>query len=457
MSQPGGAGADIPEMSESTITSSRILVKSSLNHFSGKEAAARRYNRYVSPRRGWPLILVSPEGPVAVEGLFSRPVFAGFGPYGLDPTSPPPPLYRLKGRRPGVLRAGVRAECPRRPGVYGMLDATGQLIYVGKARSLRARLLSYFRPNSRDAKAGRIIQQTRVLLWEFAPSEFAALLRELELIRRWRPRLNVQGQPHRHRHTYLCIGRRPAPYVFLSSRPAANILACFGPVPAGQRAREAVRRINDGFALRDCPQKQEMVFADQGELFPESRAAGCIRHEIGTCLGPCAAACTRAAYAARVADARAFLEGKDGTLLAGLARDMTAASAALAFERAAELRDRLQVLQWLHDHLERLRRVRDGQSFIYPVGGTEAGEVWYLIHQGRVAAARPAPSPETAARTAAMIEALYRRRLPPGAALAGNEVDGVLLVAAWFRKHPEERERVLSPEQALALCARSHG
>jgi excinuclease ABC subunit C len=357
-----------------------------------------------------------------------------------------------------VLRAGVRAECPRRPGVYGMLDATGQLIYVGKARSLRARLLSYFRPNSRDAKAGRILRHTRTLLWEFAPSEFAALLRELELIRRWRPRFNVQGQPHRHRHTYVCVGRRPAPYVFLSSRPAANVLGCFGPVPAGQRAREAVRRINDGFALRDCPQKQAMIFADQGELFPEPRAAGCIRHEIGTCLGPCAAACTRAAYAARVAEARAFLEGKADPLTPPLERDMAAAAAALAFERAADFRDRLQVLQWLRGHLERLRRVRDDQSLVYPVPGAEAGEVWYLIHQGRVTAARPAPSAETAARTAAMIEALYRRRLPPGAALAGNEVDGVLLVAAWFRKYPEERARVLAPEQALALCrAIDHG
>jgi excinuclease ABC subunit C len=355
-----------------------------------------------------------------------------------------------------VLRAAVRADGPRRPGVYGMLDVTGKLIYVGKAKSLRARLLSYFRPNSRDAKAGRIVQNTRTLVWECAASEFAALLRELELIRRWRPRFNVQGQPHRHRHTYVCVGRRPAPYVFLSSRPAANVLACFGPVPAGQRAREAVRRLNDGYALRDCPQKQEMVFADQGEFFPEPRAAGCLRHEIGTCLGPCAAACSRADYAARVGAARAFLEGKDSGMLAALDRDMEAASASLAFERAGAMRDRLEVLRWLHDHLERLRQLRDRQSFVYPVAG-EAGEVWYLIHQGRVAAARPVPSPQTAARTAAMIETLYRRRFPPGAALAGNEVDGVLLVAAWFRRYPEERARVLEPAQALALCREGGG
>jgi excinuclease ABC subunit C len=333
-----------------------------------------------------------------------------------------------------------------------MLDEAGKLIYVGKAKSLRARLFSYFRTKSRDPKAGRILRHARTLLWECVSSEFAALLRELELIRRWRPRFNVQGQPHRRRHTYICLGRRPAPHVFLAARPAVNVLACFGPVPGGQKAREAVRRLNDGFALRDCPRTQEMVFADQGELFPEPRTAGCLRYEIGTCLGPCTGACTRAAYAARVGAARAFLEGKDTTLLTALERDMAEASAALAFERAATLRDGLEVIRWLTERLERLRHLRDGQSFVYPVRGVESGEVWYLIHQGRVTASRPAPTRETAGRTAAMIEALYRRRLPPGAALPGSEVDGVLLVAAWFRRYPGERARVLTPEQALAAC-----
>jgi excinuclease ABC subunit C len=216
-----------------------------------------------------------------------------------------------------------------------------------------------------------------------------------------------------------------------------------------------VRRLNDSYALRDCPHKQEMIFADQGELFPEPRAAGCIRHEIGTCLGPCAAACTRAAYATRVAAVRAFLEGRDTALLTGLERDMAAASAQLEFERAAALRDRWQVLQWLQVQLTRLRQLREGQSFVYPVCDPDRREVWYLIHQGRVSAARPAPSAETAARTATMIEVLYRRHFPPGMALAGSEIDGVLLVAAWFRRYPEERTRILTPEQALSRCERS--
>src|SRR5262249_38820259 len=89
------------------------------------------------------------EGPG--RGRFRREAFAGFGPFGL--TNDEAPLTTVRARGPRRLRKAMRQHCPRLPGVYGMLDAAGELIYVGKARSLRGRLLSYFRP-SRDDKAG---------------------------------------------------------------------------------------------------------------------------------------------------------------------------------------------------------------------------------------------------------------------------------------------------------------
>ncbi|MBV9125894.1 MAG: UvrB/UvrC motif-containing protein, partial [Planctomycetes bacterium] len=287
-----------------------------------------------------------------MSGLFPARVFPGFGPSILEAGSAPPSVYQVQGRRPSVLRQGVRQLCPRQPGVYGMLDEHGELIYVGKAKCLRTRLASYFRPRSRDPKAGRILRRTRVIAWELAPHEFSALVRELELIRRWRPRFNVQGQPGRRRWTYVCLGRRPAPYLFLSARPPANVLACFGPVSAGQRVRDAVRRVNDWLRLRDCPQAQEMVFTDQAELFPTLRAPGCLRYDIGTCLGPCAALCSRTAYGKQVRSARSFLEGTDDSLLQSLERAMKEASAALEFERAAGLRDQLASVRWLHQQLD---------------------------------------------------------------------------------------------------------
>jgi excinuclease ABC subunit C len=377
-----------------------------------------------------------------LKGLFSRLAFTGFGPHALSPFAAAPPLTVVNGRRPGRLRDKVRKNGPRRPGVYGMVDAAGELIYVGKAKCLRTRLLSYFRPNSRDPKAGRILEHTRTIVWEPAPSEFAALLRELELIRRWQPRCNVQGQPRLYRRTYLCVGRPPAPYVFLAARPPATAKFAFGPVPGGEKARTAARRLNDWFGLRDCPQAQPMVFADQRELFPVLRAPGCLRHEIGQCLAPCAAACSRAEYKAQVRDVLAFLDGSDPSPLTALERQMTEASAALSFERAAALRDKLDVLQWLNSHLQRLRDAAR-QSFVYAVPGHDGPVLWYLIDQGRVQ--RVAAADQVRAALTAVYGQRRERTAPPTV----DEIDEILLVSAWFRRHTAERERTFSPEQVM--------
>jgi excinuclease ABC subunit C len=388
-----------------------------------------------------------------VDALFSHLTFTDFGPDHLHPAPQPPPVRRLDGPGTALLRRGVRDDAPQLPGVYGMLDRHGDLIYIGKAKSLRTRLLSYFRPRSRDAKAGRIVNHTSAVVWEVCPSEFAALHRELELIRRWRPRFNVQGQPTGLRYAYICLGRKPAPYVFMARRPPAGVLASFGPVPAGRRAGAAVRWANDWFRLRDCAQSQEMVFAEQGELFPVQRAPGCLRHEIGTCLGPCAAACTRAAYAVQVSAARAFLAGTDTSALKQLQREMAAASEGLAFERAAALRDKLQALRWLHEQLEALREARAKGSFVYPVDGHDGSRFWYLVRGGWTVTAVAAPTEsEGHRRVKATLEAVYRPEQAAGAELT-ERVEGVLLVASWFHRYPEERARVLQPGDAIARCS----
>jgi excinuclease ABC subunit C len=387
-----------------------------------------------------------------VKGLFSRLAFTGFGPVSLSSESLA--LYAVESRRPGRLRDKVRRSCARRPGVYGMVDPAGELVYVGKAKCLRSRLLSYFRRNSRDPKAGRILESTRLIAWEHSPSEFAALLRELELIRRWQPRFNVQGQPRRRRRGYVCVGRQPAPYVFLAARPPSTAMAVYGPVPAGPTAGDAVRRVNDWYRLRDCPRSQQMVFADQAELFPLVRTPGCLRHEIAACAGPCAAACSRADYAALVRQACRFLNGDDPTPMEAIEREMTAASAELAFERAAALRDKLDSLRWLSEHLARLRSA-ERHSVVYPVAGHDGDDHWYLIHGGRVQTALPAPrSAADQRRAATVLTAVYHGENPPGPPSL-DEIDGVLLVASWFRRHAAERARTIDPGAARALCGGS--
>jgi excinuclease ABC subunit C len=325
-----------------------------------------------------------------------------------------------------------------------MVDRRGEFIYVGKAKCLRARLLSYFRSKSRDPKAGRILRHTRRLNWEPASSEFAALLRELELIRRWQPRFNVQGQPKRRRRLYVCIGRKPAPYVYLRTHPPANAQDCYGPVLARDEAREAVRRLNDCFGLRDCPQSQPMFFADQKELFTLPLTAGCLRHEIGACLGPCVGECTRSDYHKRVRAVRHFLMGNKSALLGTLETEMEAASESMLFERAAVLRDKLAALTWLRNQLNRIKQMRQRQSFIYPIDGVDGQQTWYFIHGGQVMAALPAPIDNESRRKAAKTaHSLAGKPLLGEHAVPVDDLDGLFLVATWFRRHDNEKSRLL--------------
>src|SRR5262245_1511572 len=174
-----------------------------------------------------------------MSGLFKESRFAGFGPDPLRSPVESPPFEHFTAEKRRELRKLVRKHCPRLPGVYGMLDLRGRLIYVGKAKVLRHRLLSYFVKGNRHEKAGQILRHTQKIVWEPGPCEFAALMRELELIRRWKPRFNVLGMPDRERQVYVCLGRRPAPYLYLSREPSGQDVASFGPIRGVRIAREA--------------------------------------------------------------------------------------------------------------------------------------------------------------------------------------------------------------------------
>jgi excinuclease ABC subunit C len=179
-------------------------------------------------------------------------------------------------------------------------------------------------------------------------------------------------------------------------------------------------------------------------------APGCIRYEIGTCLGPCAAACSRDDYAVQVGAVLSFLRGEDTSPLEAIERAMMVAAAKLEYERAAALRDKLDSLGWLCEQLQRVREACR-HSFVYPVRGHDETELWYLVDRGCVRAVVPSPRDEASRRSVMqLLEAVYQREKrcsgPPGL----GEIDGVLLVAAWFRRRMEEQQRILKPSAALS-------
>ncbi|MFM7152435.1 MAG: GIY-YIG nuclease family protein [Gemmataceae bacterium] len=375
-----------------------------------------------------------------MDGIFRRPSFLDFGPCPLDPPDLKRPTLTIDGKKPSALRAAIRRNCPRLPGVYGMINRTGELIYVGKAKLLRTRLLGYFLRGNRRQKPGRIVREAVRITWEIAPNEFSALLRELELIRRFQPRLNVQGQPQRLRRAYLCLGRRPAPHAFAACKPPRSAELCFGPFPGLLRTQQAARVLNDLFQLRDCPQQQKMDFGNQSELFPIIRPAGCLRLDIGHCSGPCAGRCTREDYERQFQSLVAFLRDEDISPLEDLQNQERQAAGELLFERAAILNERVQSLLWLRHHLARLRQALS-QSFIYPVRNHDGQESHILIHHGSVQAVlTPGDllSPTTALNR---LDVAFQKPIDCDVPFTQG-IDVVLLVASWFRRFPGERERV---------------
>ena len=383
--------------------------------------------------------------------LFAAPQFDGFGPSRFHPDGESLGGHSLQGKCT-ILKRGVKEHAPRRPGVYAMLDLRGRIIYVGKAKCLRSRLSCYFREASRDPKAGRIIKQTRTLLWEYAADELAALLRELELIQKHRPRFNVIGVQGLRRYCYIALGRPNAPYAYVTREPCKKDLCTYGPFVGRRHAEAAVRRLNDAFQLRDCSATFPMNFADQQPLFESEKSAGCLRFELDTCLGPCGGGCTRRRYQAATRKAQNFLDGTDRSLLAQLKKTMLEASMALQYERACNLRDKLADLEWLDLRLSLLRRSRHESALVYTVLSDSGREVWYLLNRGRVWGVSWGPT--SPGEESALHRSIARMLAEPEAApLSFRTVDSVLLVAAWFRRYAGEKANL---EAAATVLARLH-
>jgi excinuclease ABC subunit C len=342
------------------------------------------------------------------------------------------------------MRANVRANATDRPGVYRMLSADGEIVYVGKSKRIRSRLLSYFRCAFPEEKGARIVREAARIEWDYTPSEFAALLEELRLIKRFRPRFNVAMKRDARHFAFIKLTRSPAPKLLVVRGAGADDAQIYyGPFHGAQRVGEAVRELNDALGLRDCRLDQPMHFADQPELFQIfPRTPGCIRHEIKKCLGPCVGGCTAQQYDERVGLVRAFLDGADDGPMHALRSEMEAASEEMAFERAAVLRDKLQRLEALREQFVRFRFAVETLSFVYTVPGHEGDDRIYLIRRGRVRGEQAVPrSEQERMRLLEMVEDVFSPADRATAQVPAHEVDELLLLSSWFRRFPTELVR----------------
>jgi excinuclease ABC subunit C len=348
------------------------------------------------------------------------------------------------------MRASVSERAENKPAVYRMIAADGEVVYVGKAKQLRTRLLSYFRGVYPDDKGARILREANDIEWEYVPSEFAALLTELRHIKRYRPRLNVAMKRDGRNLCFIKLTGGIAPRLTVVRGPGNDDRALYyGPFLGAQRVDESLRELSDVLGMRDCTLDKRMKFSDQGELFTgPARTPGCLRYEVKKCLGPCIAACSSREYMEQVAMARAFLDGTDDTPVEALKREMNDSSERLQYERAAAYRDKANRLDALRKEFGRLRFAVESLSFTYNVTGYDGADRVYVIRRGRVRGEVEAP--RSANDHAALNELLEQTfgDSTAGMQVPSHEIDELLLLSSWFRRFPAELERTTPVQRA---------
>jgi excinuclease UvrABC nuclease subunit len=219
------------------------------------------------------------------------------------------------------------------PGVYRMLDAEGRVLYVGKARNLRARVSTYARPSGHSARIARMIHATAAMMFLTTRTETEALLLEQNLIKQLKPHFNVLLRDDKSFPNILVSREHAFPQIKKHRGAKKERGAYYGPFASAGAVNRTLNQLQKVFLLRSCT---DTVFA--------SRTRPCLLYQIRRCAAPCVGHVDEAAYAALVADAERFLQGKTTQVQAALAAEMAAASEALEFERAAALRDRIRAL-----------------------------------------------------------------------------------------------------------------
>jgi excinuclease ABC subunit C len=355
-----------------------------------------------------------------------------------------------------VMRTHVREQALDRPAVYQMIAADGEIVYVGKSKQLRSRLLSYFRADFPEDKGARILREAERIEWEYVPSEFGALLSELRLIKRFRPRFNVAMKRDGRNYCFIKITKAPAPKLVVVRGPGSDDSALYyGPFMGAMGVSEALRELNDVLGLRDCAADQRMHFADQPELFDSfPRTPGCIRFEVKKCIGPCVGGCTVKQYDERLFLARAFLDGVDDGPIERLHDEMNQASARLEYERAAALRDKMRRLEALRGQFARLRFAVENLSFVYTVPGYDGADRVYMIRRGLVRAEVAVPkTTDEAAALMHLIDDVFTPAERATSQIPTHEIDELLLLSSWFRRFPEELHRTSASPAAVSAAS----
>ena len=270
-----------------------------------------------------------------------------------------------------------------RAGVYRMLDAGGNILYVGKAKNLKKRLTNYTHPDRLSYRIRQMVSETSDLITIETEGEAEAFILESDLIKKFRPYYNILLKDDKS-YPYILLTHEDTPRL-LKYRGSRSIRGSyFGPFPSGLAVRETIKTLQKIFGLRTC-----------NNTYFSNRSRPCLLYQIGRCSGPCTGQISSADYAKNVDQTLAFLRGDHLTLQDDLTRKMLEFSARQEYEQAAKLRDRLLALNQIQDtrtqnpinDTDVVGFYRQGdtaciQVFFYRSGPNGGNSIHFLKHLG---------------------------------------------------------------------------
>ncbi|GEO84565.1 MULTISPECIES: excinuclease ABC subunit UvrC [Alphaproteobacteria] len=333
-------------------------------------------------------------------------------------------------------------QLPNSPGVYRMLNADGEVLYVGKARSLKKRVTNYAQGRLHSNRLTRMVRETANMEFVTTRTEVEALLLEANLIKRLRPRFNVLLRDDKSFPYILITGDSRAPAIYKHRGARGRKGDYFGPFASASAVGRTINSLQRAFLLRTCT---DSVF--------ESRTRPCLLHQIKRCSAPCTHEISDADYAVLVREAKDFLSGKSQNVKASIAEAMNEAAENLDFERAAVFRDRLAGLSHVQSHQGiNPANVEEADVFaIHHEGGLTCIQVFFFRagqnwgNQAYFPKADPQMTPPEVLNT--FLAQFYDDKPPPKQILLSETIEEQDLLATALTERAGYKVQVLVPQR----------
>ncbi|RDV04873.1 excinuclease ABC subunit UvrC [Undibacter mobilis] len=358
----------------------------------------------------------------------------------LDLSEPDAEAGTLAHGRAAIARAVKHA--PAGPGVYRMIDAKGDVLYVGKAKSIKKRVANYTRPVAYDARIARMISATVSMEFVSTATETEALLLEANLIKRLRPRFNVLLRDDKSFPYILITSDHWAPQILKHRGARTRPGRYYGPFANAGAVNRTINALQRAFLLRSC-----------SDSFFESRSRPCLLYQIKRCSGPCTQEVDFAGYQELVREANAFLDGKSRNVQKQLAAEMDQASHALDFERAAIYRDRLAALSAITTTQGiNPRTIEEADVFaVHQEGGYTCVEVFFFRTGQNWGNRAYFPKADRALGAGEVLSAFlaqfYDDKPPPRLVIASDDFEERALLADALSAKSERKIEVVVPQR----------